>query len=134
MGHAERARDNCSAAMKHWSEARTLVMPSTKDGANRKAYDTGFLFFGRIRVGEMYCELMAGHALGVAEKLQNALSSMWIANERERAEVQLAWGIAAYETGDVQNGTDLLGLAARKGGDKVRAAVEAYAAAVGIAF
>ncbi|MDQ3336195.1 MAG: serine/threonine protein kinase [Myxococcota bacterium] len=131
MALAERAQDNCNAAMKHFSEARKLVIPATKDPGNKKRHDLGFLFFGRIRVGEMWCELMAGRALGVSEKLQNALVSMWAAGEPERAEVLFAWGIAEYETGEVDHGKQLLRLAAEKNA-KLRAAIETYGRSVGL--
>jgi hypothetical protein len=134
MGHAERGRDNCTAAQRHWSEARKLILPSTKlslEPANKQRRDLGFLFFGRIRVGEMYCELMSGHAMGVAAKLQNAMVSMWAAKDAERAEVWLAWAIALYETGDQEQGRQLLLQAARHNA-KLRNAVETYARAVGL--
>jgi hypothetical protein len=80
----------------------------------------------------MWCELMNGRARGVAEKLQNALISMWAASDAERAQVWFAWGIAEYETGEVEHGTQLLQQAARS--SVLKPAVETYAQSVGLTF
>jgi len=138
MGQAERSRDDCIAAAKHWRDAKKLVLAATKgpiDAAQEKRRNLGFLFYSRSVVGEAYCELTNGRALGVDEKLVNASRSMWSANDAERAEVWFAMGIAMWETGDEEQGARLLVQAAQRGGSaKLRGAIDAYANAVGVKF
>jgi serine/threonine protein kinase len=133
MGLNERARDNCAGAMKHWVESRKLVAAATRGNVNAPRRDQAFLFIGRAEVNEAYCSLLTGRALGMSQKLQRALTGMWVAKESERAEVWLASAIAMYETGEEEHGKALLLQAARtSGSDKLRAAVHAYAQAVGL--
>jgi len=138
MGQAERSRDDCIAAAKHWRDAKKLVLDATKgpiDAAQEKRRNLGFLFYARSVVGEAYCELVNGRALGVDEKLVNASRSMWSANDAERSEVWFAMGIAMWETGEEEEGARLLLQAARRGGNaKLSGAIDAYANAVGVKF
>jgi serine/threonine protein kinase len=133
LGLNERARDNCAGALGHWAAARKLMAVVSREQASGTRHDQAFLFLGRAQANEAYCSLLGGRALGLPEKLQNALISMWASKGPERAEVQLAWAIALYETGEEEHGKELLLLAASNN-DKLRPAISAYAQAVGLKF
>lgn len=136
MGQVERGRDNCIAAVKHWADGKKLVLAASHgvaSTAQQKRRGLAFLFYGRMVVGEAFCDLAAGRAVGLSKKLQNAIVNMWAATDAERSEVRLVWGIAEFETGNAEQGKSLLLDAARRGGnEKLTKAIVTYADAVGL--
>ena len=137
LGQLERKHENCVGASKHWMEARKLVLDATRvpldTEQNRKRREQGFRFYGRIMIGEAFCDLQTGRALGVEEKLLKGLNNLFGVGDAERSEAWFAMGIARVESGDVEGGRDMLLQAGRRGGsDKLRQAITTYAAAAGV--
>jgi predicted Ser/Thr protein kinase len=136
MGQTERLRGSCAGASKQWGTARPLLVNATKAPIDseqaKKRMNLAFTFLGRIWIGEGFCDLVGGRVLGTDEKLLKGLRSIFTATEVERAEAWFALGIAYWESGDEEQGKQMLQQAAVRGGDKVSAAVRAYAGAVGV--
>ena len=137
LGLLERKHENCVGASKHWMEARKLVLDATRipldTEPNRKRREQGFRFYGRIMIGEAFCDLQTGRALGVEEKLLKGLNNLFGVGDAERSEAWFAMGIARVESGDEAGGREMLLQAGRRGNsEKLRQAITAYAAAVGM--
>lgn len=136
LGQLHRKHDDCVTASKHWMEGRKLVLAATKAPLDseqaRKRREQAFRFYGRIMIGEAYCDLQTGRAAGAEQKVDTALRNLFGVGDAERAEAWFASGIALVEGGDTDGGKEMLQLAARRGSAKLRDAVAAYAAALGV--
>ena len=136
MGQTERLRDNCGAAAKHWRDAKVELMDETRGAIDsvekEKRRTKAFSFWGRSVIGEGFCALLAGKALGTEAKLESGLRNIFTANDNERAEAWFALGIVYWETGDEEQGKRMFELAVRRGSEKLREAIAAYFTAVGI--
>ncbi|MDQ3300738.1 MAG: hypothetical protein M3619_29500, partial [Myxococcota bacterium] len=136
MGQAERSRDDCIGAGKHWAEARKVILDSTKatvDPAVREQRRAqAFRFYGRTVVAEGLCALTNGRALGTDDKILKGVQNLFGVADTERAQAWFAMGIAMWETGDEKEGVRLVLQAARAGDAKLRQTIERYASAVGM--
>jgi len=126
IGLAERVDGDCIAAKADFNA-------SLGELATLHTTSTGILMaMSRAKFNLALCELETGHALAAERAMTaNFKSHLTGATEAEHAEIQLALGIAKWETGDLAAGKELILIAARHG-IKLRDRIDVYANAVGL--
>ncbi len=131
---AERKRGDCTAAQVAWVQARKALVAATHvvlDATAETRRNQAFRFLGRTMVGQAMCELADGQALAAEKLVENGIRSLFGVGEQERAEAQLAWALALWETGEETQGKELVIIAGRHGDERLRATIEAYLQATG---
>ena len=135
IGAGERKRGDCSAAFVAWADARKSLLKATDISLatteTAQLRTAAFRHYGRTMIGIGMCQLAGGSALAAETSISKGLSSLFGVSEAEKAEAQLGWAIAMWETGQEEDGRDLAVIAGRHGDARLRAAIDGYLQATG---
>jgi hypothetical protein len=129
LGALHRLAGDCDAATREWRAAaiaiNRLPISDPKTAPVRP-------WWGRAHFGIGLCRLDGGDGPGAIKEFKQAL--FLGAPEVERAEVNLAWGVALFEGGDQPRGRSAIHVAGIAGDDLVHAAMERWMKTVGMTW
>jgi serine/threonine protein kinase len=129
LGEVQRKRGHCDEAIATYLASRkTLADYNSKNRHDNKMWT----YFSFDVFGTGLCELELGRIDDGIRDLDGALTTSFAMGEVIHGELLVAIGILEYETRDPKRGKETILHGARSGDAKLRAAVEAWAAAVGM--
>ncbi len=129
LGALHRRAGECAAATREWRAATIAI---NKFPPNSEAAETLRPWWSRSHFGIALCRLEAGDAPGALVALQQA--QFMGTSDIERAEINLARGVALFEGGDQARSHTSIHVAGTMGDDLVRAAMARWMKAVGMTW
>jgi serine/threonine-protein kinase len=131
IGMMKRRAGDCGVATTEWRAAIKAIqkMDFLHD-------DPLMLALGRAYLGVGLCTLEAGDAAGAIQLLMtgNQYIGWGKGGDVQRAEAQLAWGIAVFEAGDRMRSHGAIHAAGTEGDDRVHHAMEGWMKVVGMTW